>query len=86
MAAPLPEGTDTTKPHLGRTASLTQGGQPGPRVPRLPSQSTLSGQKQPHTHHAREHLLGCEDVQRVFHTGVSSQNLEQPTALSRSTR
>ena len=39
-----------------------------------------------HTHHAREHLLGCEDVQRVFHTGVSSQNLEQPTALSRSTR
>ena len=32
------------------------------------------------THHDREHLLGCEEIQRVIHSGVSSQTLGQLTA------
>ena len=49
LASPLPEGTQTTTPHLGHTASPTQGGQPGPTLLCLPLQSMLSGQRQPHS-------------------------------------
>ena len=49
LASPLPRGTHTTKPLLGHTASPTQGGQPPPTLPWPPSQSTLLGQKQPHS-------------------------------------
>lgn len=84
LASPLPEGTYTTKPHLGHMDFPTQGGQVVPQSVSPITKHTLGTKAA--TLHAREHLLGCEEIQTVFHSGVSSQTSDQLTALLQSTR
>ena len=74
LASPLPEGIHKTKPYLGHMASTTQEDSRVRKI-RVQKDSMLTLGSKTVTRHDREHLLGCEEIQRVIHSGVSSQTL-----------